>query len=1648
MAIQFCFDQDGPIDVQAAACCRANQRVSITTVSTHPSLGWDDAWGITPSSNCGPDHTWVPWGGHHNEFNQGWANCCIPNDIVSIEYHSAEYFYNTGGSDCSGNSATCNNGHTGEWRAESNDSYWTTDFLCGGAAHDSWDVQYSNCYNDLGEQWLDLEYIDFGNNKFSIDGIDARNFYCNTSTVANSNNDKSVFGCSGFKTNAITFGGGQLDCDCEYGPNECGGDGLDSTGSQCIEGMSCDQADVGNDSYWCESDNKTGGSVDENAIYCSVVDNCGVCGGNGLDGITANGANCTDGGSACDCQGNCLDDCNICAGDANYMEVTIQGLGNYPRYTFDSIGGGSIQYCDCELTLPTEQLCYQEGNIAGIGLPFTLCAGESCPDGFTMDVPQDPGCLDITACNYNDNYETDCSDNAIPNELGEYGDTSCCVYPATYCIADGSLYEGYNPPQGAILNGLCDVDVDGQVSTVDYCPRCDVYDNPVDACGSGGYSLIQFNENNLIQEGGLGKIPEYELITYEDNPGSYTYAWLIGQYNENMTDQSEYSLTGTCLDPGAYNTSTDGLYFDQNFDITSFSPVEACQYCPDRPDLCPSGYQFYWNDHYNPMGVITNAVVTDTNWSSGTQSPVFNLPLPSNQMSAAGPYGACFCIDDLNFLDSLADLKLNYNDDSLFLTNENPNSNSTWNSEGRLVRLTLSGLDLTGNLDGDAFNLLTKLEHLDLSNNSLSGEIPINIQNLESLNTLDLSNNDLSVLNPTTHTIEAGQYYYGICALVNNNGAPTSNPSEDWLQLDDNNICPGILNPGSDTTAYPNCLCPNVGTLEWEGMSIQRQEWIWDNLGFIDLPSPSYSGYNSDAQDIETNGILDCPVTGCGQPDALNYWPAVETNGPNDCGASCCQYDNFLHFPWSDLPYYANEEPGYGVGMSNYEMVQALHANIYGFSYNSFGDLDVTNEPTTYNGNCQGASDYYLPQSVINQCQMAFANQTIDGSTYIDHFDGIWIRDFGNYSEPIPVAWGDYQVGHIFDGDSRPLEFINRIEKQAFFQNNPSAHKSIWFGQYFGDNTDISMQGIVYEQDYDCNEDGVFNMGDEPCWRQLKGRHDIADQIYLGEWVDWPYPEEAPEDFELWEESPPMVSMSYSQKFVSEIDAGFTLKPEENSPGIYTRSGQWFCQDGGPSDACYEFDDACGKVPDWWEDCTPCGLETSADADRVCIPMTVDTAAEGYDKISRTKFKQINYFSNSGSLSEMYGGDIYTASLSSSNHPYYYAVINNEPTSPKANTQFYVSFGHIKGSGSKVDLDVSGSGNIGSSEGVYKQYASMLIDDNDIETGFLISSGSDVTDSETDGNPDEWIYVLNFKRKKYQDSLQAGNWTLQLSGSHGNIGKTIRLTDNSKVLTSPPKVSIANSQGDIARRFDIISGSNGVPHSDYTVNGGRYGWFYPDAGMMVFGEKLSHEMKSGSQGNGDTNSPGVAEFNILRVGGHDQLYPNTGSSADGKNALRFINCMKNVSNTSGSAISLYGEKEVTQVIYVCRLNGTDFNFTNNFSVITGSGRTMFNTDDTAVMNGFPTSTHESRCFTGSAGQPSSVCSGSDEIETKTFLDDEKTPFVWPGSNVTTMHGRPNTFITAVHLYDQHGECLAIANLSTPLKKNDDRDAVIKIKLEY
>jgi len=110
-------------------------------------------------------------------------------------------------------------------------------------------------------------------------------------------------------------------------------------------------------------------------------------------------------------------------------------------------------------------------------------------------------------------------------------------------------------------------------------------------------------------------------------------------------------------------------------------------------------------------------------------------------------------------------------------------------------------------------------------------------------------------------------------------------------------------------------------------------------------------------------------------------------------------------------------------------------------------------------------------------------------------------------------------------------------------------------------------------------------------------------------------------------------------------------------------------------------------------------------------------------------------------------------------------------------------------------------------------------------------------------------------------------------------------------------------------------------------------------------------------------------------------------SANQNTALRFLNCLK----PTGAKLDFRDEEDQVSAQYFCRVRSGQMNFSNNPTFVSGS---------------------------------------LNELRQK------------------TMRSNPTTFITSVQLYNNAGEMVAVGNLSTPLKKNFQSEATIKVKLTY
>ena len=384
---------------------------------------------------------------------------------------------------------------------------------------------------------------------------------------------------------------------------------------------------------------------------------------------------------------------------------------------------------------------------------------------------------------------------------------------------------------------------------------------------------------------------------------------------------------------------------------------------------------------------------------------------------------------------------------------------------------------------------------------------------------------------------------------------------------------------------------------------------------------------------------------------------------------------------------------------------------------------------------------------------------------------------------------------------------------------------------------------------------------------------------------------------------------------------------------------------------------------------------------------TLDTR-EFADKITDTVKVTAGYFT--GLDGDLDGNDIYTMSLADSNEKYYYNVCQGHPTSASSETQLAVTFGHYAGSGSDTHGATDNQDTLqGQTEAIYKQFSSILLAENDITGGFHISNQGSTGVLNSAGTKDEYIYALVGKRNRFKDRINKKNWTITLSGSTSVSGDAgyIKLTDDSANVAATSTVA--------GPRYNIVSGSNGTVHT--TAVARTFGFFYPEVGIMIFS---GHELSASLPGVGGSGAPKSASFHESIDSGeaisgnytsHSGFAPilQNGGGIQPNNALKFVNCLRK--NGTGDAITMRSEEDQTQINYFCRVKAAQANFSNNPTFISGSSNQIRHVN---------------------------------------------------------MRGNPTVYVTGIGLNSDRGELVAVAKLSTPIKKNFSSEATIKVKLTY
>ena len=276
---------------------------------------------------------------------------------------------------------------------------------------------------------------------------------------------------------------------------------------------------------------------------------------------------------------------------------------------------------------------------------------------------------------------------------------------------------------------------------------------------------------------------------------------------------------------------------------------------------------------------------------------------------------------------------------------------------------------------------------------------------------------------------------------------------------------------------------------------------------------------------------------------------------------------------------------------------------------------------------------------------------------------------------------------------------------------------------------------------------------------------------------------------------------------------------------------------------------------------------------------------------------------DSGSLTAFYTGSVQADTTSGK---YYYNVYNSNPlTGDNEEIQFAVAYGHVDGSGS-VDLDTDSNGLL-PTKATYAQYKSMLLDPTLSKFQFE-NSNAIATDSND-------IYIINVARNRYREKMDAGNWSLKLSGSNG----LFTFIDNSGK-------KFGDTLGLSGNVFKVVSGSLNLgtqsdatikATTDSTYNEG-FGLFYPDRGIIV----LNPKAMGATVGN-------VFNENFQTVG---SLTPSYSTSADQYNHKRLYHAIR-----AGKDFDARRTENVSTQHFFVRATNREFNYSNNPTYLDANG---------------------------------------------------------------------------------------------------------------
>jgi hypothetical protein len=294
---------------------------------------------------------------------------------------------------------------------------------------------------------------------------------------------------------------------------------------------------------------------------------------------------------------------------------------------------------------------------------------------------------------------------------------------------------------------------------------------------------------------------------------------------------------------------------------------------------------------------------------------------------------------------------------------------------------------------------------------------------------------------------------------------------------------------------------------------------------------------------------------------------------------------------------------------------------------------------------------------------------------------------------------------------------------------------------------------------------------------------------------------------------------------------------------------------------------------------------------------------------------------DAGSLTSLYTSSTQATNTNKSGYYYYNAYSVNPETDSTAEIQFAVAYGHVDGSGSITLANDDNS--LLATKATYSQYRSMLLDPTDTRFSFVNSSGISVNSND--------IYVINVARNRFREKIDAGNWSLSLSGSNGIF-----------TFIDESGKKFSDEDGLSGRVFKVVEGTLNLGTqnaatvtSTTSTNGLGYGLFYPDRGIII----LNPSAIGAKVGNIRTETV-YTPIGSTTISG--SLAGNLGVDKEQINHARLFQSIK-----GGGDFEMRRTENISTQHFFVRATNREFNYSNNPTYVKTDGtfvETTFKTD--------------------------------------------------------------------------------------------------------